>query len=49
MIMFYFAIFISYSAYRARKVLIAKKSVTILNRTVGSIIGLVGTYLISKN
>jgi len=42
-------LFISYSAYRARKVLTTKKSVTILNRTAGSIMGLAGAYLISKD
>ena len=42
-------LFISYSAYRARKVLTTKKSVIILNRTAGSIMGLVGAYLISKD
>lgn len=40
---------ISYSAYRARKVLTTKKSVTILNRISGSIMGLAGVYLISKD
>ena len=42
-------LFISYSAYRARKVLTTKKSVTILNRTAGSIMGLAGAYLINKD
>jgi len=42
-------LFISYSAYKARQVLTTKKSVIILNRTAGSIMGLAGAYLISKD
>ncbi len=39
-------LFISYSA---RRVLTTNKSVSILNRTAGSIMGLAGAYLINKD
>jgi len=40
---------ISFSAYRARKIMKSKKSVKILNRSSGTIMGLAGLYLISKD
>ncbi|MEA2018991.1 MAG: LysE family translocator [Campylobacterota bacterium] len=42
-------LFISYSASSAKRFLKTKKSVKILNRTAGSIMGLAGGYLIVKN